>query len=1118
MESSKVSSNRSVKWGASIIDRLIKLRPFAVLGKSIRMKLMVSILALALISIIAIGIISYTISSKALMKKAFDNLEAVRANKIAAIENYLYKSEGDMNTLLETVKTLRQEAFDQLKAVQTIKKNQIESYFSARLSDVSALSANPVVIEALNKFKNVHANIGTSKWRAVARVYNPWLAKYIEKYGYIDLFIISEKGRVLYTVEKDVDLGQNLRTGQLKNSPAGKAFRRGLSAPALQDFGVYGPSGDAPAAFVAAPVIDGGKTRGVVMLQIPIEQIDSIMQERTGLGKTGETYLVAADKLFRSDSRLVEDSTILDPFYTVNTEAVNKALTGVTGQAIVRNFKDTPVLSSYSPLEIPGLRWIIVAEISVAEAFAPRVENEIEDFFTTYKESYGYYDLYLLNPDGYLFYTVEQEADYHTNMLTGPYKNTNLGRLVEEVLKTKQFRFSDFEHYAANRNAPAAFVAQPLVYDDKVELVIAAQLSLDHINAIVQESAGLGETGESYLVGSDKLWRNNSNFLRQLGLETTVLNPKITVDTVASRSALAGNSGTQVIKDYRNVPVLSSWSPIVVQEPTSIDSKGVTWALISQIDLGEVRKPVNRMAWIVAGVLGGTIFLVIFITSALAGGLTNQVRKLMDLFSNIGMGDFQARAEIVSSDELGTLANALNAMLDNTLVLIQSREERDQFQASIMKLLEEISGLAEGDLTRRAEVTAEMTGALADSFNSMAEQLSEVVKNVKSATDQVTSTIVDVDESSTQLALASDKQSEQVSQAIESIAEMTVSIQQVSEHALQSASVSEQSTVNAKEGAEAVKETNKAMESIRENVQETARSIKRLGESSQEIGNIVQLINDIANRTSILALNASIQAAMAGDAGRGFAVVAEEVQRLAERSTNATKQIDALIKNIQGEINEAGTSMEQSIQRVVEGSDLANNAHNKLQEIDAVSSQLAQLIKSISMATTQQVSASENITNTMEEMGQVSAKNLTASQQTAAAMKELAETSEKLALSVEIFKLGDNGDSQSQPQLTAKKIETPQPEPQIAAEKIETPQPEPQVAAEKIEMPQPEPQVAVENIEVPQPEPQLEAESDEPQQHEHQPEVENDEAPQIAPHLAAENDDVILLTEEMRVK
>ncbi len=353
------------------------------------------------------------------------------------------------------------------------------------------------------------------------------------------------------------------------------------------------------------------------------------------------------------------------------------------------------------------------------------------------------------------------------------------------------------------------------------------------------------------------------------------------------------------------------------------------------------------------------------------------------------------------------MAESLNAMLDNTLVLIQSREERDAIQTSILKLLKEISGLAEGDLTRRAEVTAEMTGAIADSFNTMAEQLSDVVLNVKRTTGEVTATSRKVNLSTGQLAKTSQAQTMQISHAIAAITEMAASIQQVAQNAVQSAAVSEQSTLNAKEGAEAVKSTNKAMEAIRENAQETARAIKRLGESSQEIGNIVQLINDIADRTSILALNASIQAATAGDAGRGFAVVAEEVQRLAERSTKATKQIDTLIKNIQGEINEAGTSMEESIQRVVEGSNLANNAHNKLQEIETVSTQLAELIQSISMAATQQAKASDSITKTMEEVGKVSAQNSAASRQTAVAIKRLSKTSEQLATSVEAFKVDE---------------------------------------------------------------------------------------------------------------
>ncbi len=1014
MENAKTSSSRLAKFGGSAIGRLMKsgLGSIGKGGKSIRTKLLVALLVLALIPLIVVGIITLTTSSNALMSKAYDNLEAVRANKTLAIENFLYRSESDMNILLETVKTLRQEAFDQLTAVRTIKKGQIEDYFTARLSDVRAFSTNPAVIEGLSAFKKVTGKIGGSEWQAVERTYGPWMTRFIEEYGYIDLFLISDKGQVLYTVEKASDLGQNLKTGKLKDSSAGKAFNGGLTTPTVQDFGVYEPSGDAPAAFIASPVKVGGKTTGVAMIQIPIQQINAIMQERTGLGETGETYLVATDKLFRSDSRLVEDSTILDPTYLVNTAAVNEALAGKTGEKIMRNFRGTPVLSAYAPLEIPGLHWTITADIAVEEAFAPKVVHEVEDFFTTYKENYGYYDLYLFNPDGYLFYSVEHEPDYRTNMLTGPYKDTNLGRLVAEVLETKQFGLADFERYAPARKAPAAFVAQPLVHEDHVEVVIAAQLSLDHINAIVQERAGLGDTGESYLVGPDKLWRNNSNFLLQLGLESTVLNPKVSVDTVASQKALAGNSGTEVIKNYRGVPVLSSWSPIIFQEPTAAKPKGITWALVSEINLEEIRRPLVRMLWIIGIAFGGAAILVAVVALALAGGLTTQVRKIMDLFGNIGMGDFEARAEVTSKDELGTMAESLNAMLDNTLVLIQSREEHDAIQTSILKLLEEISGLAEGDLTRRAEVTAEMTGAIADSFNAMAEQLSNVVQNVKRTTGEVTATSRKVNLSTEQLAKTSKMQTNQISRAIAAITEMAVSIQQVANNAVQSAAVSEQSTVNAKEGAVAVQSTNKAMEAIRENAQETARAIKRLGESSQEIGNIVQLINDIADRTSILALNASIQAAMAGDAGRGFAVVAEEVQRLAERSTKATKQIDTLIKNIQGEINEAGTSMEESIKRVVEGSNLANNAHNKLQEIETVSTQLAELIQSISMAATQQAKASDSITKTMQEVGKVSVQNSAASRQTAVAIKRLSETSRQLATSVEVFKLDEAADPQ----------------------------------------------------------------------------------------------------------
>ncbi len=644
---------------------------------------------------------------------------------------------------------------------------------------------------------------------------------------------------------------------------------------------------------------------------------------------------------------------------------------------------------------------------AIKNIVSPRLKGGTADMIKDFRKEWGFENIYLISRLGYVFHAARHGSDRYTNLLSGPYKNTSLGRLTANVLRTKSFGMADFENYMPMQHAPAAFMAQPVVLNGKVRFVVAVQLSISQINAIAGEQTGLGESGHTYFVGHDKLLRNDSQRLKKQSALTTILSPEHKVDTEATRSALRGDSGTKLSKNAQGIRALSSWQPLSVVAPNPVNTEGIRWALITEVDESEVVKPMRTFALIIAGTMAMAVLLVVGGAYFLSGGLTRQIKHIMALLSEIGIGNFSARCKVVSRDELGVMANSLNAMLDNVMHLIQSSEERDEMQNSIMRLLTDISALTEGDLTIRAEVTEDMTGAIADSFNTMAEQLSHLVSDVKKSTLEVSTTSRAVSETTIEMSKSSDEHAIKIKDAVKAIGEMSQSIHLVSEHASESARVSDQAMQNALSGAEAVRETNTAMNEIRERVQEAARAIKRLGESSQEIGNIVQIINDIADRTSILALNASIQAAMAGDAGRGFAVVADEVQRLAEQSTNSTKQIETLVKNIQGEISEAGSRMEDSIQRVVQGTQLADGAHNKLEEIESVSAHLAELVQAISMAAKEQAESSESISETMRNVGEISSQASMQGRQTALSITNLAKTSEQLRDSVEVFKLDE---------------------------------------------------------------------------------------------------------------
>lgn len=403
-----------------------------------------------------------------------------------------------------------------------------------------------------------------------------------------------------------------------------------------------------------------------------------------------------------------------------------------------------------------------------------------------------------------------------------------------------------------------------------------------------------------------------------------------------------------------------------------------------------------------------------------AGNIFNTSQTLLDETSVLA-NRLEHLASARSSNTIGGYVLGLLALMSIILIglvmvretnrqLRETAEKSERNQNAIMRLLDEIENLADGDLTVAASVTEDFTGAIADSINYSIDQLRELVATINLTAEQVFGAVKDTQGTATQLAAASEHQALQIAAASNAINRMTGSIDLVSANAHESWSVAERSVAIANKGNEVVHNTINGMDNIREQIQDTSKRIKRLGESSQEIGDIVSLIDDIADQTNILALNAAIQASMAGDAGRGFAVVADEVQRLAERSSSATKQIETLVRAIQNDTNEAVISMEQTTTEVVRGARLAQDAGVALEEIEGVSKILAALIQSITNAAQQQSELGLQISQTMTVIQQTTSQTTSGTAATARSMGNLAKMASAMRRSVSGFTLPSSKD------------------------------------------------------------------------------------------------------------
>ncbi len=584
-------------------------------------------------------------------------------------------------------------------------------------------------------------------------------------------------------------------------------------------------------------------------------------------------------------------------------------------------------------------------------------DQRYRPYFTTYRQQYGYLDLALMNMSGDVVFTVERQLDWGTNLINGPYNQSNLATAFRTA-QAGNWLIQDFAPYAPADGHLAGFIAAPVTgADGQVIGVVALQISNKEIDGMMQEHSGMGETGETYLVGPDLLMRSNSRFTKKQTLLTQ------RVATAASEAALAGKTGAGEMKDYRDVPVLGAYAPLPLP--------GVTWAIVAQMDETEALAQISTLRIWVLGGAGVMAVIALALGFGISASITRPLHQVLAQLKELaaGGGDLTRELQVRSRDELGDLVRTFNSFLGTLRHLL--RQVRDSSQ--------EVGTSAE-ELNSTTQQLAQATQGVGQAMEQMAEGTADQSRAAGS-TNQI---VEQLRTAAAQVAAGAQEQSAGTHQTVTAINEMVTAMGDVAGKAAQVTSSAQRAVQTAQSGGQIVQQTIAGMERIRETVLLSAGRIRELERLSGQIGAITQAISEIADQTNLLALNAAIEAARAGEHGRGFAVVADEVRKLAERAATSAGEIADLISGIQRSTALAVQAMDRGQTEVAEGAQLAVGAGQALAEIVTVVEQATRDVQAITAAAQEMATSSRKVSESADAMAAVIEESSGSAEQMAA--------------------------------------------------------------------------------------------------------------------------------------